>query len=483
MIELRDYQEQAIFKIRNEFKNLNKKVVLCLPTGAGKTIVFTSIAKATLDKSLSNTVIVLTDRTELLNQTGGAFAKFGMNPINIAPNARKINLHGRCYVGMVKTIYNRKNKLQDLFNRVTLVIIDEAHKGDFVKVLNLFPNAHIIGATATPIMTGKRAMQDYYNSIVVGTDVSELIENGYLSNYTHYAPKGLDITQLKSNAGEYSKASQMQQFGKAELYEGLISNYKKYGRGKGIIFCVNKEHAQKTASEFTKAGYNAKCLISGCSDSYRKATLDWFANTEDAILTNCGILTTGFNEPSIQTVVLNRATKSLPLFMQMIGRGSRTTSGKNEFIVIDMGNNHINHGLWDNARNWDSFFSGEHLKKSKKKQAAPIKDCPKCAAIIIASAARCTHCGFVFPKVKKELQVAKDLEAVNYGEIPEHLNKPFLQMSVHELIERAKYGSSYLGRPYKKTWIVRQCKNKGRKALEQYAEIMGYSDKWVDYQC
>jgi superfamily II DNA or RNA helicase len=144
------------------------------------------------------------------------------------------------------------------------------------------------------------------------------------------------------------------------------------------------------------AGYQSRHLDSTMTETERRNTLNWFANTPSAILNNVGLFTTGFDEPTIETIMINKSTESMPLWLQMCGRGSRPTDEKNAFTIIDMGGNAVTHGDWCDSRDWENIFFNPP-KKSDKEGVAPSKNCPKCDAIVAASARMCKYCGFEFP--------------------------------------------------------------------------------------
>ena len=355
-LQLRPYQERANQLLRDSFQKGNKRVILCLPTGAGKTFTFSMIAKQAAERNPNKKVLILTDRIELLTQAGGALRRIGLEIGFIASGVSMLHAQCQIIVGMVETYHRRVKRGLELKD-LGLIIIDEAHKGNFKKIIKHHQDIPIIGATATPTnQSRKDPLKNYFEDIVVGTDIPELIKLGYLSKPRYFAVK-LEISAKTANNGDYKAGELFNDMNKMTVYDGCVDNYKAHALGKKtIVFCVNMEHARLTAEKFTEEGFNAKYITSDDDKVTRTQVLKWFSETKDAILSNCGILTTGYDEPTIECVLLNRATKSLPLFLQMVGRGSRVTEEKKEFTVIDMGNNLETHGLWDNHRDWEDIF-------------------------------------------------------------------------------------------------------------------------------
>jgi len=200
----------------------------------------------------------------------------------------------------------------------------------------------------------------------------------------------------------------------------------------------------------------------------RKNIFDWFDKTSNAILCNCGIATAGFDQHDIQTVILYRATTSLPLFLQMCGRGSRLSlqTGKTHFNILDFGNNITRHGFWEEPREWKLKYE----KKSIKEQASPVKECEKCCAINYASARICMICGFEFPKSEKEKQ--EEIELIKLEKVKTS-GKFISELSVDELIILQK------SKKLKSTFIWRVIRSKGEEIIYQYADQMNYSKGWV----
>lgn len=486
MITLYPYQNKIITDLQSQFKSGAKSLIMQLATGGGKTIIFSYMTKKHIDKSPYNKVLILTDRKELLNQAGNTLNKFDISPSFINAQNKELDFFKQVHVGMVETLSRRCNKLKDLINSFTLVIIDEAHKGNFKKLFPLLnKSAFVIGATATPVSSKNNNLIELYNSLVTGTPINELIKLNRLCSYQHLAPKVNLSQKIKVTSGEYNNADLFKAYDKGELYKGVIKFYKKYALdSKTLVFCVNIEHTRKTAEEFRAQGFNnVRFITSKDSKETREDVLNWFKNTKKAILVNCGILTTGFDEPTIETIILNRKTLSLALYLQMIGRGGRKLPNKNSFKVIDLGENYKSFGLWDEEKNWQKLWNYEPRKK-KGEGVAAVKECVSCESLIAASAKKCQFCGAIQPVKKKELQEAEELQEIKPiqrpHEIPLSLRlKEPQHMTAVELEKRRLLGNN--GKAYKMGWVVFQIKKSknAKEKLKQYANLKGYSEKWV----
>lgn len=462
--KLRPYQEDTIEQLRQAFRNGSKRPILCLPTGAGKTVTFSQIADASTKKG--NRVLVVCHRKELIEQARNTMMAYGVDLLRVR-------------FEMVQTLARSPQKIPSC----SVCIIDECHIGNFRKFVEMLPpTVMIIGATATPISaTKKKPLRNTFTSVIAPVQISDLVDQGYLAKPTHHFAKFDDSKLQIGSDGEYTTASQ------DEAYMGLFGNITEaYAnrQGKTIIFCNSIKVSVEVAYIL-----GAYCVHSKMSESERDEIVSRFKASPDGTIVNCGILTAGFDDPEIETVIVFRATTSLSLWLQMCGRGSRVIPGvKDSFQIIDMGNNIRRHGLWHLDRNWIYIFDNEGKRKTEG--AAPYKNCinPECQCLIPASAKICEYCGTTQPLKKKEEMHANGFEVMEYGtnELPAYLKKPWSEMTTSELIERAKIGNLQSRKPYKFGWIMGQIKQRdtkeARQMIEELAILKGYSKGWIFHQ-
>jgi hypothetical protein len=185
---------------------------------------------------------------------------------------------------------------------------------------------------------------------------------GFLAKATTYHYH-VGLTSLKvGRSGDYTVSSSERIYNNYAMQDKLLSAYREKSLGKKtLIFNNGIATSQYVYATFQEAGYDVRHLDHTHSTKERKEILQWFRDKPDAILTSVSILTTGFDEPTVESIILNRATKSLTLYFQMIGRGSRVLPGKKEFMVIDLGNNLNRFGLWDDTIDWASIFKAPEL--------------------------------------------------------------------------------------------------------------------------
>lgn len=358
---LYDYQIKDLNRIfdvmRDESEDFN--LLYQLPTGGGKTVIFSEIVRRYI-KQHNKKVVILTHRIELCNQTSSVLS--GFNVKNKVINSKVKTLPDQddyqCFVAMVETLNNRLSDKDFELKNIGLVIIDEAHYNSFRKLFKFFEQNFILGVTATPLSSNiKLPMKDNYNKLIVGDDISTLIKNGFLAdaNVSHY-DVGLTTLKIGIN-GDYTVKSSEALYTNSLMQSKLLLAYEELAKGKKTLIFNNGIYTSKEVYyTFKKAGYNVQHLDNTASKQERKEILEWFNKTPDAVLSSVSILTTGFDEPSVESIILNRATRSLTLYFQMIGRGSRIYKDRKTFQVIDLGNNVARFGPWNQPVDWQHIF-------------------------------------------------------------------------------------------------------------------------------
>ena len=433
LMELRDYQEASVLNVSRKLTT-HRKIVFQLATGGGKTITFSAICKRYCEKS-GKSVLILVHRKELLQQTRRTlYNAFGIVAQVIVAGMKTVP-PAAVYVGMVESTIRR------IPGNIGLVIIDEAHNLSFAKIHDHFPTQFIIGFTATPL-TGnkKKPLKDYYEDIVCGVDIPDLIKQGSLCQNITYAPKDtVDASALKVKAGEYDEGLMSMEFSKKKHIQNTVEVYQRWAAGtKTLVFNCSIAHSELVHAAFINAGLPCRHLDSTMTDHQRTEVVEWYKCTPDAILCNVAILTTGFDAPDTETVIMNRATLSMPLWLQCTGRGSRPTDAKSAFTIIDLGQNAITHGDWCDSRDWENIFFNP--PKVGKPGVAPVKSCPECDAIVSARATICKYCGHEFPAPEIEeaerlsdfIVVTKGIDVPSLIESNKHRKEyfPFFQIGV-----------------------------------------------------
>jgi superfamily II DNA or RNA helicase len=395
MKNLREYQIKAI----SEFENSeHKNIVLQMPTGSGKTFTFCEIAKTFFVVNVKK-VLILVHRTELLEQ---AQRSLGERCFRIEKGIKSIPHDFDYYVGMVETTARRLNLLPEF----GLAIIDECHIANFSK-MPFFENQNtrVLGVTATPLAT--KPLANLYDYLISPTNINQLILDGHLleSKVFAFASDLVEKQKFKIKGGEFDE-KQMQDFYSSEkMVKNVIESYWKYSAGKKtIIFNVNISHNAAVYESLKIEGLNVFSITSETSKIDREETIKKFAEHSDAILCNVGVLTAGFDEPSIKTVILNRATRSLVLYLQMVGRGARPFENDKDFLILDLGKNTSRFGFYEKQHDWQTYFKHGTKKDKDTVGAMPIKECPKCNFMQHTRKTICESCGHDFEEERDRQQ-------------------------------------------------------------------------------
>ena len=453
MKQLFQHQTNSINELATFYREGKKRVVYQLPTGGGKTVAFSGLINRFLAR-IDKRIIVFVHREELLKQARKTLYEwYGLIAHPVLPGQKTLP-DAKVYVCMAETANNRLKKDPKYFGEVGCVLFDEAHLGNFKKLLSYF-DCFTIGVTATPIFASKKhPMNEVYEDIVCGPQISALIEDKLLTPNITYHVKNVNRKELAISKGEFDEKKMGETFSKPRHVHNTIDGYKKHLLGKKtIIFNSNIAHSKIVTQAFVDAGFDCKHLDGASAD--RSEIFEWFKKTPDAILCNVGVATTGFDEPSIMGVIVNKSTLSEPLWLQTTGRGSRRYEGKEHFIIIDMGGNALTFGDWSTDRDWKDIFHNPHKPKDKD-GVAPVKNCATCDAIISASARKCQYCGYEYPLP----EMVFDGDPVIFELLKSS------QIKVPEIIEANEGKKDYAALHRMKSLLVIEAKRKGLRKLD-----------------
>lgn len=461
-MKLRPYQQRGIEEVVALAVQGVRRIVFQLATGGGKTVIFSGMTKRFVAKYPSHKVLIAVHRDALLHQTIKALKatgiEAGMLVAGYSTPVREVNGHlvpfngAQVIVCMVETLHNRFKRYHNFLGGIGMLIVDECHIANFNKIYDHFPKSLIVGFSATTISADKRKpLKNYFDAIVSCVTIQELIDEGFLAKNITLTVKGtVKHKDLKMKGGDFDEDQMAKVYSQPKHIENCVKNYVKYAMGeKTIVFNCNIEHSKLVTDAFRKHGFNCRHIDGFASDEERKETLRWFANNDDAILCNVGLYTTGFDEPTIRNVIPNRCTKSLPLWLQMCGRGSRAIPGvKETFKIIDMGANVAYHLDWNYPHDWKHYFYHPE-KVGPKKGGGPTKLCPECGAMVHLSTKICPmcECSLVkeveYDKAKLELELLTkgiDLDKL-VNQNPKYQAYTVLHKIKHNLVQRfrAKY--------------------------------------------
>ena len=334
-MKLRDYQEEARTAIANEWEKGVKKTLLVLPTGCGKTIVFSKVVEDRV--KLGERVLILAHRSELLDQASDKLAKAtGIFTATEKAEQSCLNSWFRVVVGSVQTLQRPKRLAQFDKDYFDTIVVDEAHhciSDSYQRVLEHFSNANVLGVTATPDRGDMRNLGSYFESLAYEYTLPKAIKNGYLSPIKALTiPLELDLSAVSMQSGDF-KASEV---GTAldPYLEQIADEMLKYcADKKTVVFLPLVKTSQKFRDILNEKGFNAAEVNGDSKD--RAEVLDDFSKGKYNVLCNSMLLTEGWDEPSVDCIVVLRPTKVRSLYSQMVGRGTRLYPGKEDLLLLD----------------------------------------------------------------------------------------------------------------------------------------------------
>jgi DNA repair protein RadD len=317
MTELRAYQIAAAARLDRATKAL-----YVLPTGGGKTVVASRLIEQAVARG--ERVLVLTHRREILKQTSLKL------PIEhgLILAGLNIDLKFPVQVASVQTLWARCMRTDKIpLPAANLIVIDEAHHvaaHTWQAIVAEYPNARLIGLTATPCRGDGRRLGNFFAELIEGPQIPELIAQKYLVRTIYYAPAEPDLCGVETRQGDYVINQLSDRMNRDDLVGDIISNWHKLAqRRKTLVFCVDVAHSVHVKDEFLKSGVRAEHVDGSTPKPERDAILARLASGDTELVTNCMVLTEGFDLPAIGCIVLARPTKQIGLFRQMAGRGLR----------------------------------------------------------------------------------------------------------------------------------------------------------------
>jgi hypothetical protein len=432
-MKLRPYQETDLQALRDAYRKGSKRVLFVAPTGYGKTVLFSQIAKNAADRG--KRVMALCHRQELIDQIATTMRAWGLQPEIIAPGYEYSN--GPVAVASVWTLINRLYA----FDPPDLLVVDEAHhatsKTTWGKILNHWPNALRLGVTATPIRLSGEGLDDLFDTMVLGPSTQDLIDQKFLTPVRVFAPSQPDLTGVHKRGGDYVIGELESAITKSAVTGDAIAHYKRLCAGKrAITFCVSVAHAKAIAESFNQAGVPSDYIDGSLDNQERRKRIASFREGRTMVLTSCDLVSEGFDLPSIEVGISLRPTASVGLWLQQVGRCLRTTDGKTEAVILDHAGNTLRHGLPTDKREWSLAGSGEKKKRATQETIAGIRICKSCFQACPATASSCSGCGEPFPvKARKVEEIEGELQEIKAGQAKSRMAEQTNTRTLMGLIE------------------------------------------------
>ncbi|NCC23242.1 MAG: DEAD/DEAH box helicase [Alphaproteobacteria bacterium] len=413
-ITLRPYQDAMLGDVRDAFRSGFKTPLLTAPTGSGKTVLFSFVASKAAGKG--NKVLILVHRQELIRQTSATLTAFDVPHGIIASGVPETD--EAVQVASVQTLVRRLDRMTWT---PTLIVVDEAHHATRTtghgRVLAHYPEARVLGVTATPERLDGQGLGalagGFFDALVMGPTVAELVQLGHLSKPVVYAPpSAVDLSGIRTVAGDFNKGDLAAAMNRPAITGDAVQHYARHcNSAPAIGFCCSVAHAESVAEAFKAAGYQAASIDGTLDPDTRAQRIADLGSGALQVLTSCEIISEGTDIPIVAAAILLRPTQSLALYLQQVGRCLRPFPGKDRAVILDHVGNCHRHGLPDDDREW-SLDSKPRRQRKKEDDETPTRQCEHCYEVH-RPAPECPSCGFIYPvKSRRIEQVDGDLQEI-----------------------------------------------------------------------
>ena len=406
---LRQYQKDTLNNIIRSQRKGNKNILLQAATGSGKTVMASAFVNHSIKQNKN--VLFLAHRRELIKQCS---EKLDTEKVRHGIIMAGEPYHFWCttQVASIDTLRSRSitNKKEEL-PKADLIIIDEAHRclsNTYLKIINLYKDSQVLGLTATPIRSDGRGLGHIFQDMVQAPSIGQLIREGHLVECSYYAPTIPDLKGIQTSMGDYNTVQLAEKMDKPKLIGDIVSSWVKIGNNKKtIVFASSVAHSKNIAESFKDIGIKAAHIDGTTDNKERERVLNEFNHGNMKIICNCMVLTEGFDCPPAEVCVLARPTKSLGMYIQMVGRVLRPYKDKEHATIIDHSGAVYTHGFVENDIEWDldpkKPLTIKERKKIRDKEEAQII-CEGCFSVFSGSNI-CPKCGHIQERKSKYIEV------------------------------------------------------------------------------
>ena len=380
-ITLRDYQQLAKEEIFSKWNRVDN-ILYQMPTGTGKTRLFTSIIRDIsiwgLRHNINYRILIIAHRSELIEQSSRSLDKYRIKHGVLAGTMKdKRDLTQAIQVASIQTITHPANQclIDDL--KFDFIIIDEAHHAvakSYQKLWEFCPDAKKLGVTATPWRMNNSGFAQIFDAYIPSMSIKDFIQKGWLATYQYYSiptsselVKSIESIREFDIEGDYKNSALVEVCDTSKIRAQLYDSYEKNVLGKkGIIYSISREHSEHICLQYRSRGVAIENIDSKTPAKVREKVIQAFRNGEIDIIVNVDIFSEGFDCPDIEFIQLARPTKSLVKYIQQVGRGLRK-NGDKKCIILDNVGMYSRFGLPDEERDWESFFYGEEKEPTSTK--------------------------------------------------------------------------------------------------------------------
>ncbi len=422
--QLRDYQQRAVGHV---IEVIDRGPILVAPTASGKTVMATAMVE-----HLRVPTLWLAHRKELIDQAAQRLEAHGLTTGIIMAGFAPMPL-AQVQVASVQTLIRRDKPAAEL------IVIDECHHAtadSYRSVLDAYPNARVAGLTATPFRLDGRGLGDLFGELVVAACADELCDTGVLHRPKVWASRSPDLRGVKTIAGDYQIGALAERANTVELNADIVETWLKRAEGKRTVaFAVDVAHSKAITQAFVTAGVAAEHIDGSTPRDERDAIIERLRTGQTLVVSNCMILTEGWDLPALECAIIARPTASLNLHLQMIGRVMRACEGKDGAIVLDHAGNHHIHGLVTRRLNYS--LNGEKVGHS---EPLGLRRCRACGLLFEMHVCACPECGWMPSAADVEPRHVRHGD----GELTEFDDTDFeYRRQIWNLIEAERQAMSY----------------------------------------
>ena len=475
-MKLRPYQQTLVDQARAAFAAGANRVLIQLPTGGGKTVILSEVARAAASRN--SKTLTMAHRKEIVRQIADRMTTFGLCPSIVDTGTRSSSkVTANTIVAMQQTLVRRIENV----DRPDLLITDEAHHqlaAGYQKITDAWPDTKLLGLTATPARLDGKPLKDCFDVMICGPTVKELIAMGSLSDFVYLAPPidpavMLQMKNMKIRGGDYRRDEMEAVCNRKPIIGDCVNHYRDLFNGKPVIvFCISVAHGEAVALEFSRAGFRSSAVSGSMRTDERDEIIENFRNGQISVLVSCDLIGEGFDVPDCAGVILMRPTASLTIFLQQVGRALRPKADGSKAIILDHVGNCYKHGRPDDDREWS-------LEGKLPKNQVSIQQCPKCFMVIDPTSAaiigECPSQRYAWPECHYNVvadetgEREKNIEYLD-GELVEYVPPVTLDWA-GEIDVKSAAGMDY-------TRLLRSA-GTDKERLKQIAEIRGYTPGWV----
>jgi DNA repair protein RadD len=497
-LQLRPYQRAAIDGLYDFWATYpTGNPLLVVPTGGGKSLIIAKSVEEFLAMEPATRIVQVTHVKELIEQNFKEFV--GVSPFTNAgiysASIGRRDAHAAVLFAGIQTVYKQARRI----GHVDVLYVDEAHLiprdnttmyGRFIRELReINPNMIVVGLTATDYRLDSGRLTEgedkLFDAVAYEISIKALIDLGFLVPLISKATATqLDVAGVAKRGGEFVPGQLQAAVDKHPITKAAVDEIVQWGtnaekpRNSWLVFCSGVDHAYHVRDEIRSRGFSCETITGETEKAERRAIVEAFRAREIRALTNANVLTTGFNAPGVDLLVMLRPTASTSLYVQMVGRGTRCIgadinesirNGKSDCLVLDFAGNVRRHGPVDNV---------SPRKPGKGDGEAPVKECPACHSLIFAGLMECPDCGHVFERdVEKNIRKSADAVPILSTSEPE-----WVRVTKRTFFRHEKPGGTpsirveYLcGMVVHKEWICPEHEGYARAKFERFWKEHGGS--------